>query len=91
MKIIKTFDNRFFIRIMVNLFEKEQTEIFMMIGYEKQTRTYEKECVIFNNTHPESNATSKSSVTKPLKYFITTGSVKDRKKIGRPKTATKCL
>jgi len=68
--------------------ESERIEILMMIGYGDRKRTHQEVCNLFNDTHPDKNPISKSTVTRTLQRYRETGGVKDRIKTGRPRTAT---
>lgn len=73
---------------MNHLTERERIEILMIIGYGDRKRSHQEACAVFNDTHLDRNPISKSTVTKTLKRFNQTGSVKNQPKLGRPRTCT---
>jgi Fe2+ or Zn2+ uptake regulation protein len=73
---------------MNHLTEKERIEILMITGYGDRKRSHQEACPLFNETHPNRNPISKSTVTKTLKRFNETGSVTNRLKVGRPRICT---
>lgn len=73
---------------MVDLREKDRSEILMMIGFGDRVTTHVRVYYIFNDLHPERNPTSRSMVSKTLLRFNGTGMVKNWPKTGRPPTAT---
>jgi hypothetical protein len=73
---------------MNHLTEKERIEILMITGYGDRKRSHQEACPLFNETHPNRNPISKSTVTKTLKRFNETGSVTNRLKVGRPRKCT---
>jgi transposase len=73
---------------MNHLTERERIEILMITGYGDRKRSHQEACALFNETHPNRNPISKSTVTKTLKRFNETGSVTNRLKVGRPRICT---
>lgn len=73
---------------MVRLSETERIEILMMIGYGENTRSFAQVVDLFNNSHPDREPISKSTVSKTLQRFHETRGVKDRPKSGRPVSVT---
>lgn len=74
---------------MLRLSERERISLLMMRGWGDRQRSLNDVTTLFNRTFRE-NATplSKSTVSKTVNRYETTGSVKDRQKPGRPRTAT---
>lgn len=73
---------------MARLSETERIQILMMIGYGERTRSFAEVMNIFNESHPNREPISKSTVCKTLRRFQETGGVKDRQKSGRPVSVT---
>lgn len=67
------------------LSEIERIEILMMFGWGDRRRHLDEVCELFNNTHPERQAITKSTVSKIVKKFHEHGTVKDLPRTGRPK------
>jgi len=70
------------------LSERERITLLMMRGYGDRVRSYQEVTNLFNETFPNRNSISKSTVQKTVKRFEETGSVKDCPRTGRPKDAT---
>lgn len=60
----------------------------MLIGYGDRKRTYEEVSHLFNDLNPQRPPVSRSTVSRIMNKFNETGSVQDRPRSGRPKTAT---
>lgn len=60
----------------------------MMRGYGDRKRTYDEVAHLFNDTYPNRNPITKTAVWRIVKLFEEVGSIKNRPKTGRPKTAT---
>jgi len=60
----------------------------MMRGYGDMQRSYQDVANLFNGTYPNRAPISKTTVIRTVERFVETGSVKDRPRSGRPKTAT---
>jgi len=73
---------------MVFLSEKEKTDILSMVGYGDRKRTQQEVCDLFNQRYPNRVAITQSCVSKLVKKYNETGTVKDRRRSGRPKAAT---
>jgi transposase len=71
----------------MELSEQERITLLMMRGYGDRIRSYEQVKHLFNETFPDRNPISKSAVKKTIKRFEETGSVKNRPKSGRPRSA----
>lgn len=72
----------------MSLSEQERIEVLMLRGYGDRVRSYEEVAHLFNDLHPDHAPITKSTVYKTVIRFEETGSVKDRQRSGRPKTAT---
>ena len=72
---------------MANLTERERIQILMMVGYGDRKRTQQEVCDLFNELNPNKTLTQ-STVSKIVKKYDDTGSVKNKAKSGRPKSAT---
>lgn len=70
------------------LTERERITLLMMRGYGDRVISYREVRDLFNDTFPERNPISHSTVIKTVQRFELTGSVKDRSKSGRLKSAT---
>lgn len=71
----------------MSLSEKERITILMMRGYGDRERSYQEVADLFNRSHVERLPISKSTVYRTVERFVQTGSVADRPKSGRPKSA----
>lgn len=60
----------------------------MLIGYGDKKRTYEEVRHLFNDLNGQRAPISRSTVSRVMRRFNETGSVQDRPRSGRPKTAT---
>jgi transposase len=72
----------------MSLSETERITILMMRGYGDRTRTYDEVTHLFNDTYPNRPPIQKSTVLRTVQRFTESGSVKDRPRPGRPKSAT---
>lgn len=72
----------------MSLSEKERIHVLIMRGCGDRTRSYQEAADLFNITFPDRAPITKSTVLKTVKRFQETGSVKDRPRSGRSKTAT---
>lgn len=72
----------------LELSETERIQVLMIVGYGDRKRTQREVCQLFNELHPNRPQITQSCVSKLLKKFNETGSVKDKLHTGRPKTAT---
>lgn len=70
------------------LTETERMTILMMRGYGDRIRTYEEVSNLFNDVYPDRPPINKSVVRHTVIRFLETGSVKNRERSGRPKSAT---
>lgn len=68
------------------LTETERIEILMILGFGDRRRTQQEVCIIFNETHPDRQPISQSTVCKLEKKFNEHGHVRDIKRPGRPST-----
>lgn len=73
---------------MDRLSEGERIEIPMMIGYGDRRRTHDEVRDLFNTAHRHRDPIIRSTVSRTLKKFTESGSVKDRPKSGRPRSVT---
>lgn len=73
---------------MVQLSQRQRTEILMMIGFGDRRRTQLEVCNLFNQRYPNRIPLTQSAVSKVLKKFNNIGSVKNAPRTGRPKSAT---
>lgn len=73
---------------MIALNEHERITLLMMVGYGDRRRSLQETCDLFNNTFPNRNPISKSTVSKIVHKFEQSGSVKNLPRSGRPKVAT---
>ncbi|KMQ85171.1 transposable element tc3 transposase [Lasius niger] len=74
---------------MAELTERERISLLMMRGWGNQVRSYKEVMRLFNDTfRNENNGISKSTVVRTVQRFQVTGSVKNRRKPGRPATAS---
>ena len=64
----------------------EKLSLVFMFG--RPGTTYRSVAEEFNNRHPERGPLSHSTVSRLIQRFIETGSVADRQRSGRPKSAT---
>lgn len=71
----------------MELSESERITLLMMRGFGDRIRSYEEVKNLFNDTFPDRNPVSKSVVYKTVSRFEETGSVKNRPKLGRPRSA----
>lgn len=72
----------------MRLTETERITILMMRGYGDRVRSYEQVAHLFNDTYPEHEPVSKSTVFRTVDRFERTGSIKDESRSGRPAAAT---
>lgn len=72
----------------MSLSERERITLLMMRGFGDRTRPLEEVQHLFNDTFPERNPISKSTVFRTIQRFEETGSIQDRPRSGRPQTAT---
>ena len=72
---------------MAHLSEKQRIEILMIYGYGDRRRTQREVCNVFNEVYPDTPV-SQAAVCQLVRKFQETGSVKDVKRTGRPKSAT---
>lgn len=70
------------------LSERERITLLMMRGYGDRVRSFQVVADLFNETFPNRNPISKSTVQKTVRRFEETGSVKDLPRTGRPRDAT---
>ncbi|XP_018377388.1 PREDICTED: uncharacterized protein LOC108770338 [Trachymyrmex cornetzi] len=70
------------------LTEKERILLLMYRGFGDHVRSYQEVADLFNAEHPDRNPISKSTVQKTVIRFFEAGTVKDRPRSGRPKSAT---
>lgn len=78
----------------MELSESERITVLMMRGYGDRIRSYNEVTHLFNDSFPGRNPITRSAVEKTIKRFEETGSVKNRPRSGRPKSATtdeRCL
>lgn len=73
---------------MVNLTEKERIDVLIMVGYGDRKRTQVEVVALFNEVYPNRPPISQSSVSKIIKKYSDTGSVKDKPRSGRLKSVT---
>lgn len=74
---------------MGELTERERITLLMMVGFGDKQRSLQAACDIFNATFPDRRThISKSTVSKVVQKFHKMGSVKNRPKSGRGKSAT---
>ncbi|KAJ8944616.1 hypothetical protein NQ318_011472 [Aromia moschata] len=73
---------------MVHLSERQRIEILTIYGYENRKRTQSEVCTVFNEIYPDTPV-SQGKVCQLIKKFRETGNVKEVKRTGRPKSATK--
>lgn len=66
------------------LSESERIEILIMIGYGDRKRTQDEVCALFNETHPDRDPISQSTVSRIQNKFNEYGHVRDVKRSGRP-------
>lgn len=72
---------------MDQLTEKQRIQILMIRGYGDRQRSHEEVCHVFSELYPERPPISRRTVGKTIKRFEETGSIKNKPKSGRPKTA----
>ena len=72
----------------MHLSERERITLLTMRGYGDNVRSYEAVAALFNNTFPNRLPITKSTVQRTVARFEQTGSVKDRPRAGRSKTAS---
>lgn len=72
----------------MSLSERERITLLMMRGWGENVRSYDAVRNLFNDSFPERNPISKSTVVKTVTRFQETGSVKDCVRTGRPTTVT---
>lgn len=72
----------------MRLTEAERIHILIMRGCGDKMRSYEAIANLFNDTFPNRDPISKSTVHRTVSRFERTGSVTDEQRSGRPKTAT---
>lgn len=73
----------------VRLSERERISLLMMRGWNDRQRSYNEVRQLFNETFRRNGIPiSKTSVSRLIRKFNDTGSVKDRPRPGRPQTAT---
>lgn len=73
---------------MVYLTERERIDILIMVGYGDRRRTQQEVCTLFNNLYPNRAPITQSCVSKLIRKYANTGSVRDTPKTGRPQTAS---
>lgn len=73
---------------MDHLSERQRIEILIMRGYGDLQRSQDQVCALFNELYPNRPPINQSTVSRLLKKFEVTGSVKDSPKTGRPRNAT---
>ena len=73
---------------MVNLTEKERTDILIMVGYGDKKRTQAEVVALFNEVYPNRPPISQSTVSKIIKKYSDTVSVKDKARSGRSKSVS---
>ena len=71
---------------MAPLTETERIEI-LMVGYGERRRS-NTEVAVFNETHPNREQVSRSTISKTLRRFNETGNVRNRQRTERPKSIT---
>ncbi|KAJ8952186.1 hypothetical protein NQ318_022636 [Aromia moschata] len=74
---------------MAHLSERQHIEILMIYGYGNRKRTQSEVCTIFKGIYPDTPV-SQGRVCQLIKKIRETGNVKDVKRTGRPKSATRC-
>ncbi|KAG8280816.1 hypothetical protein J6590_072500 [Homalodisca vitripennis] len=79
---------QFLFGILMELSERERITLLMMRGYGDRQRSYREVCNLFNDTFPERNPISVSTISKTIERFEMTGSVRNRPKSGRIQSAT---
>ncbi|EFN76733.1 hypothetical protein EAI_04129, partial [Harpegnathos saltator] len=62
--------------------------LLMYRGFRDRVGSYQEVADLFNATHPDRNHISKSIVQYTVTRFLETGTVQDRPRSGRPKSAT---
>lgn len=67
--------------------EKLRIEILMMVGYGDRKRTYREVCSLFHEVYPNRPHITPGYVSKLVKKFNQTGSVKNKPRKGRPQSA----
>lgn len=73
----------------MKLTETERVTILMMRGYGlNKIRSYQEVVTLFNETYPERNPISKSTVYCTVERFHRTGSIKEKPRTGRPTIST---
>lgn len=70
------------------LSERERITVLMMRGFGDRQRSFQEVANLFNVTFPDRLPISKSTVFRTISRFGETGSIKDKPRSGRPKTAT---
>lgn len=73
---------------MDQLSERHRIQILIIRGYGDRQRPHEEVCRIFNELYPERPPISRRTVGKTIQRFEETGNVKNKPKLGRPKSAT---
>lgn len=73
---------------MPGLSDREKIQILMMVGYGDRKRTQLEVCNLFNELYPNRNPITQSCVSKLIRRFNDTGSIKNLPRTGRPKVAT---
>lgn len=71
----------------MNLSEKDRIMLLIMRGFGNKMRSYEETANLFNDTYPDRNPVSKSTVLRTVARYEQTGSVQNKTKSGRPKSA----
>lgn len=69
------------------LTETERIDILILRGYGDKQRSYQEVCDMYNNLHPDRHI-KKNAVFRTVERYRMTGSVKNRPRLGRPRTAT---
>ncbi|XP_025161887.1 uncharacterized protein LOC112590219 [Harpegnathos saltator] len=69
------------------LIEKERILPLIYRGFGDRVRSYQEVADLFNATHPDRTPISKSTVQYIVTRFLETGTVQDRPRSGRPKSA----
>lgn len=83
-----SFHFQFFNAVSMSLSEKERITVLMMRGYGDRVRSCQEVANLFNDNNPERQQISKSTVHRTVSRFEQTGSVSDKPRSGRPKSAS---
>lgn len=70
------------------LSETERIKILIIVGYGDRQRSHREAANLFNDMHPDRNPIPHTTVTRIVRKFAETGSIKDLPRSGRPKSAT---